>query len=198
MDITGLLQTKIKLVVDALTTMHSEVVDIGKAYWATDANVLVVALTNDTDAATLTTKLTKAEYVAGVTLCSEMADFFDNAAVSTADYIVSCNKLRYGSHATGAKLSEATEQLGTRMNLVALNCVELFKIVKDILSIYVANEVGDMIANIDAQRHVPGSQMTRDELNSGIALVEQFKKMMNNEAVTPGDYATTLSQWQVL
>jgi len=84
------------------------------------------------------------------------------------------------------------------MNLVALNCVELFKLVKDILSIYVANEVGDMIANIDAQRHVPGSQMTRDELNSGIALVEQFKKMMNNEAVTPGDYATTLSQWQVL
>jgi len=198
MDVTALLQTKIKIVVDAMSLMQNEVLDITKAYWATDANTKISALSLDTDAATLATKLTKAEYLGGITAVEALGKFFTNQAVTTADYLISFDKLRYGSHAAGAKLSEATEQLGSRMNLVALNAIEMFKMAKDILSIYINNEVGDMIANLDAQRHIPGSQMTEDELSSGVTVVEQFKKLVNNEAVTQGDYASTLAKWQIL
>ena len=84
------------------------------------------------------------------------------------------------------------------MYQVALDCVELFKKCKNVLEAYSGNEVGDMIANLDIQRHIPGSEMTKDELSSGIVIVEQFKKMINAEAVTQGDYAATLAKWQSL
>jgi hypothetical protein len=198
MDITNILQTNIKQFVDASVTMYAEVKDISKAYWATDANTKISGLANDTDAATLSTKLTKVEYITSITFVAALENFFGNSAVGQSDYMVTCNKLKYGSHATGAKLSEATEQLGSRMNLVALNAIEMFKWANNILTIYASNEVGDMIANIDAQRHIPGSQMNKDELNSGITLVEQFKKIINNEVVATGDYASTLAKWSRL
>jgi hypothetical protein len=198
MDVTALLQTKIKTVVDSLTTMQGEANDIVKAYWATDASTLVTALPNATDAATLSTKLTKAEYNAGVLLMTELSFFFSNQAVSQGDYLTNCDNLKYGSHPSGAKLSEATEQLGVRMNLVALNCVELSKIAQDILNIYLDNQVNTMVAGIDAQRRVPGSDMTQDELVSGVVLVQQFKALLSNLAVTQGDYASTLAKWQTL
>jgi hypothetical protein len=177
--------------------MKEETKDIGKTYWSTDANTKITAA-GDTDAVTLSTHLIKTEYVSGVTLCEALTNFFGNAAVSTSDYLQSCQKIRYGSAAAPTKLSEATEDLGNRMYQVACNCIEIFKECRVILEIYSNNEIGDMIANLDVQRMIPGSEMTKDQLSSAITLVEQFKKMLNNEAVSTGDYAASLAKWQNL
>jgi len=197
MEITKKLQVEIASVVESMLTMKEEVKSIGKAYWSTNANTLVGAL-GSTDAATLSTKLTKTEYLAGITLCEDLEDFFTNDAVTTTGYQASCMLLKYGSHATGTKLSEATEDIGTRMKQVGVDCLELFKKCRNILEMYANNEVGDMIANLDTQRMIPGSEMTKDVLSSGVTLVEQFKKLINNEAVTTGDYSATLAKWQSL
>lgn len=193
-NITNQLQEHIAEVAESMMLIEEESKDIGKVYWSTDANTVIGAL-GASDAATLATTLTKTEYLSGVTLAEELEDFFFNEAVSTSDYIQNCEKIKYGSAATGVNRGNATEALGSRIYQVALDCIELYKSCRHILRLYSQNEVGDMIANLDTHRIIPGSEMTRDELNSGITLVEQFKKMMNNEAVTQGDYSATLAKW---
>jgi hypothetical protein len=41
-------------------------------------------------------------------------------------------------------------------------------------------------------------EMTSSELSAAITLIEQFKKMINNEAVTTGNYVSTLAKWERL
>jgi len=194
--ITARLQNELMSMVALWTTMKEEASDIYKGYWATDANTTVGALSPGTAAATLATKLTKDEYIAGITMVEDIEDFFGNQPVSTTDYLATCEKLRYGSAATPTKTSEATEGLGDRMYQVALNCITLFGNCNTVLEMYFANEVNDQIANLDNERNVTGSNMTKKDLADGIVLVEQFKKMLNNEAVAAADYAATLGLWQ--
>jgi hypothetical protein len=197
MDITRVYQNKVKTLVALWLTMKEEVKDIGKCYWSTDANTKITAA-GDTDPVTLGTHLLKSSYVSGITLCEALSNFFSNTEVSTADYLQTCHKLRYGGAAVPTKLSDATEELGSRMYVVACDAIEIFKECRVILELYSNNEIGDMVANLDVQRMIPGSEMTKDQLSSAITVVEQFKKMLNNEAVSTGDYAASLAKWQNL
>jgi hypothetical protein len=197
MDVTRYLQIEIKAAVDSLSIMKEEVADIGKVYWATDANTAIGALAAG-DAATLSTKLTKTEVMSGITLCEQLDKFFTNQALSTSDYRVSCENLIYGNDGRSSKLSESVEALGTRMVRVAQDCIILYKKSAEILSTHISNQVNLMIADIDADRVIPGSDMTKDELSSGMVLLEQFHKLINGDATSQGDYASTLAQWKRL
>jgi hypothetical protein len=197
MDVTRYLQIEIKAIVDSLSIMKEEVADIGKVYWSTDANTALSALAAG-DAATLSTKLTKSEMVSGITLCEQLDKFFTNQALAASDYGSTCQNLVYGNDARTAKLSESVEALGTRMVQVARDCLVIFKKCTELLSVYSANQVNLMITSLDTDRTIPGSDMTKDELSSGMVLLEQFKKLINNETATQGDYASTLAQWKRL
>lgn len=197
LDVTRILQTEINDLMTSWETMKDEVIDISKAYWSTDANSQI-ASASATQAVTLSSYYIKTEYSSGITLLEDMEDFFIGDPVTKTDYRQTCHKLRYGSAATPAKLSEATEDLGARMKVVAVNSLTAFNKCQHVLKIYNENEVGDMIANLDVQRAIPGSEMTKDDLNSGITMVEQFKKMLNNEDVNAADYSVTMAKWRRL
>jgi hypothetical protein len=197
MDITRIIQNEIKVLVTAWSLMKEEAKDIGKVYWSTAVNTTIDAL-GGTDAATYSTHLIKNEFVSGITLNESLDKFFSNQAVTQADYIQSSNLLKYGSAATPTLRTDAVEQLGARIVQIAVDSIEIYKMCRVILEIYSAEEIGDMIANLDIQRMIPGSDMTKDQLSSGIFLVEQFKKLMNNEVVSTGDYASTLAKWQTI
>jgi len=175
--------------------MKEEVKNVTKTYWSTDATTLITGA-SDPDPVTFATHLIKTEYIGGITLVEELEDFFINSAVTQADYAQTCEKLLYGCAVEPTKLSNATEEVGDRLIVVAGNCAELCKKCCNMLELYINNQVDLMIANLDTQRIIPGSQMTKDELSSGITLVEQFKKMMNNEVVSTADYSATLAKWQ--
>lgn len=196
-DITRILQTEIKDMMDSWETMKDESVDISKAYWSTDATTQISSA-SATQAVTLSSYLVKEEYSAGITLMEDMEDFFTGEAVTQTDYRQTCEKLKYGSAVNPVKLSEATEALGARMKTVAINALTLFNKCQNVLKIYNENEVGDMIANLDTQRVIPGSEMTKDDLSSGITMVEQFKKMLNNEVVSTAGYDSTMAKWRRL
>ena len=195
--ITRKLQNDIKSIINALQILKEESKDIVKVYWATGISTLLAAK-NDGDAVTISTKLTKAQYVSGITMVTEFNDFFSNAAVTTGDYIETCQKLKYGNDEAVTILSESTEAAGDRLYQVALDCIELFKNCRDTLDLYIDNEVGECVAVWTNERVVYGADMNKSELSAGITLVEQFKKMMNNEAVNTGDYETSIASWQHL
>jgi len=198
MDVTKVIQIDLKEMMVQCCCLACEAKEIDNAYWDTNANTLVSALSSDTDAATLETKLTKAEYIAGITMVQNLFKMFNNEAVSTADYEGTCNLLRYGSHATGSKLSEATEEIGNRMKQLAVDMMTTYGYAKKVLQIYNAEEVGDMIANLDNERRIPGSNMNKQQLNAAITYCSQFVNFMTSQAVTTGDYATTVAQWQTI
>jgi len=195
--ITRKLQNDIKSIINALQILKEESKDIVKVYWATGISTLLAAK-NDGDAVTISTKLTKAQYVSGITMVTKFNNFFSNAAVTTGDYIETCQKLKYGNDEAVTILSESTEAAGDRLYQVALDCIELFKNCRDTLDLYIDNEVGECVAVWTNERVVYGADMNKSELSAGITLVEQFKKMMNNEAVNTGDYETSIASWQHL
>lgn len=197
MDVTRYIQIEIKSIIDSMSVMKTEVQNIGKVYWSTDANTAVAAL-GASDAATMVSKLTKTEFLSGITLCEQLDKFFTNQALTQSDYMSSCENIIYGNDGRTSKLSESVEGLGNRMLQVSLNCVELFKKATNVLKIYNENEVGTMISGIATTRLIPGSEMTKAELSSGITLLEQFKKVLNNEVATQGDYGSTLAIWNRL
>jgi len=197
MDITRQLQTDIKLLINSWLTMKNESTDIGKVYWSTDANTAVAALTTG-EATTMVSKLTKEEFLAGITLAEQLDKFFTNQSLTASDYLASCQNTIYGNNARTSKLSESVEALGDRMKQVSQDCITIYKKCLDILKSYTENEVGTMIASISSNRIIPGSDMTKAELLSGITLCEQFNKLLSNQAATQGDYAATLVTWSRL
>lgn len=197
MDVTRYIQIEIKSIVDSMSVMKTEVQNIGKVYWSTDANTAVAAL-GASEPVTMVSKLTKTEFLSGITLCEQLDKFFTNQALTQSDYMSSCENIIYGNDGRTSKLSESVEGLGNRMLQVCQDCVTLFKKCTEVLKIYNENEIGTMISGISTTRLIPGSEMTKAELSSGITLLEQFKKVLNNEVATQGDYGSTLAIWNRL
>lgn len=193
---TKKIQIDIKSFMDGMLWLKETSKCIYDAYWDTDASTLVPALASGVSGATVESSLTKDEFVNGITFIEDLVDLFSNGAVSQADYLGTCNKLQYGSASITVPLSNATEALGTRLQTLGINCIGYYHDARNILNFYTNNELGDMISSLDAQRIVPGSDMTVSDLNAGITLVEQYKKMINNEVVSQALYEATVATWQ--
>lgn len=193
--ITCKLETEIESFMTSMESLQRESSDIYAVYWKTDANTTLGGF-SDSDPVTITTKLTKAELVAGVTFCEELEDFFTGEAVSQSDYLQTLLNIRYGNNEkTSPVASVAVEAIGDRLYQVSLDCIQLFKNAKDILDVYTNNEIGDMVTNFDNHRIIWGSNMNKLELNEAITLVEQYKKMINNEVVSTASYGDTVAKW---
>ena len=196
--LTKLLQTNIKIIFDLLESIKQESADIYKAYWSSDANTTVGAL-GDSDPATYASRLIKTEYSSGLALVEDLDDFFTNSAVTQTDYKQTCGNLFYGSATTPTLRTNATEAIGDRLKNIASSCLAADKLCVEALKLHTESEIYDAFTNngnFSAGNIVFGSEMTKADLNAGITLIEQFKKMMNNEAVTTADYAVTLATWK--
>jgi len=198
MSVTNLLKNEMKALFSSLTIIKEESKDIGKVYWATDANTIITAVTLGTDPVTVTTKLTKTEYGNGITTMEQLDKFFSNQALTTSDYLSHCQNIKYGDAVLATALSSAVEALGDRMYQVCIDSIELFKQCRNILNLYTSNEVDSMIGSLSDETHVPGCYITKADFAAGITLTEQFKKLLNNEATTQGSYETTLANWELL
>lgn len=196
--ITELLQSDLIGIMNTLKSLQRECKNIYDSYWKTDANTNVSGLSLDTDPAAKTAKLTKKDYTDGITFCQDFNDFFNNTAVTTSDYYQILVKIQYGDADLTTPLSEATESIGDRLKQLALNCLDLYNQVLDTIDMYYDNEIGDILAVIDDDRIVYGSNMTKVELSDALTLLQQYVNMLSNSAVTTGDYSTTIGSWQRL
>lgn len=194
--ITELLQAKFKTFAKNMTQVIDKTTFINKAYFSTDASTSVLALVAGTDGASLNTKLTKTEYISGITLVEELVDFFNNGAVTTGDYLSTLMGLTYGSAAVAANLSDATEDIADRMVALASDLFEYYDEATLIKDLYDNSDLSVLVANANAGTVVYGASMTVSDLNSAITLVEQFLKIFNNEAVNQALYSDTVATWQ--
>jgi len=192
--VTSVLQTKIKIIMISLSSAQNECKDIYDAYFKTDAST-AIGEKSDSDPVTVSTKLTKLEFVSGITFCENLNKFFTNTAVSQSDYLQTLANLRYGNDAAGTVLSVSVESLGERLYQLALDCIELFKLSKHVLDYYNDNEVVDIVAVLDDDRLIFGSDMTTKELSLAAVLIEEYRSLIDNEAADTGDYSATIAKW---
>lgn len=196
-NVTNLLKNEMKALFSSFTIIKEESKDIGKVYWATDVNTIIAAK-GASDPVTVETDLTKTEYSNGITTMEQLDKFFSNQALTTSDYLSHCQNIKYGDADLATALSSGVEALGDRMYQVSIDCIELFKQCRNILNIYTSNEVSDMVSSLENERIVPGTQISKADFAAGITLVEQFKKLLNNETTVQGSYETTLANWELL
>lgn len=197
-QITVLLQNNIKTIMTSLASMQRECKSIYDSYWKTMANTTVSGLSTDATPATVTSKFTKKNYIDAITLSESLNNFFQNAAVTTGDYLQTAVTAKYGNAVLGSAIDVPTESIGDRLKQLCLDCIEIYRQSQNVLDLYFDNEVGDIVAVLDAQRIVYGSEMTVSDLSSAMTLLQQFNNFMSNSIVTAGDYNSTISKWNRL
>ncbi len=195
-SITLVLEGEFKSFATNLQWIMQEAIDVDKAYFATDASTLVGALGSSTSGASLDTKLTKGQYQNYIGFMEQLKNFFGNSAVSTGDYLTNIDQAIYGNAAAPAKLSDATESLANRMKVHAQSCLTNFLKAKTLLDLYNNSELGVIVAGCTGAREVFGANMNVTQLIQGITLVEQFKKLINNESVAQNLYSANVAIWQ--
>lgn len=197
-NVTINIEADFKAFAESMSLIMNEAKDIHSAYFATDASTLVEALASGTTGASFDSKLTKAQYQNGIGFLEQINKFFNNEAVTTGDYLNTLNNLIYGNAAVPGNIGDAVESLATRMKNLARSCMTHFVTAKDILETYNNSELGTIVAEITGARIVYGANMSVTQLTQGVTLVEQFKKLINNEAVATGLYSANVAIWKML
>lgn len=194
-NLTLELENEIKSFTNQMKNIWLEAEDIYKIYWSAGPSSELSGLANG-DAATVSTKLTKLEITNGLTFCEELIDFFTNDAVAQADYMATIQNIYYGNNAAVSPISVAVEALGSRLYNLAGTCWTQHNKAKSLLDFYNDTEISAAIGAISTTTVVFGANANKSLFTSGMTLIEQFKKMINNEAVTTGDYAATVAKWE--
>ena len=122
--------------------------------------------------------------------------FFSNQAVAQSDYLQTIEQIKYGNAELVTQLSEATEQIGTRIKQLCLDALEIYKQILDAIDLYFKNEIGDMLAVMDSHRIFSGAEMNVSDLTAAITLFQQFQNMIENSAVATAEYGGTIAIWE--
>jgi len=101
----------------------------------------------------------------------------------------------YGDTDGATSVPASAEALGDRLLALSNSCLAMLNACRDALAFYSANEISDMVAVLEPERGIFGSNMTKQLLIDGMTCVENFKKMLNNEVATQGDYNSTIHKW---
>ena len=189
------LEAELKAFTQTMKSIWIESEDLYKLYWSGGPSSEISGLGND-DPVTVGSKLSKAELVAGLTVAEQLKNFFGNASVSQSDYWANLENILHGNSSAVAPISAAVESMGSRLLNLSGTLLTSFNKAKALLDIYNDSQISLAVGAISDSTIVFGANSTKALFVSGITLVEQFKKMINNEAVATADYASTLAKWE--
>lgn len=194
--IASIVQDLIKTVMDSLLYMSAQIADIEKLYF-TKVSGDIAGLTGG-DPVTVTTKLTKDDLIAGITLIQQVDKYFGNENMITSDYYGTLIRLINGDNSATGEISPSTEVIGEDLKSLAETLIDINQKCSVIFNMYNDNELNDIIANIESARVVYGATITVSLYSDGITLIEQFSNFVGNVSVITGDYASTINQWQAV
>ena len=197
-NITQVMETEFKGFAGEMAWLMKEAKDIEKAYFASDASATVSGLASGSDAASFDTKLTKTEMQNAIGYIQQVKNFFDNVAVTQGDYYTNIEQVIFGSAASPTKRSDATESIANRIKIFCESSLTNFQKALELKDKYDNSELGVLVGGLTAQRQIYGANMNNQQLTQGITLVEQFKKMINNEVVAQGLYSANVAVWLLL
>lgn len=195
---TLVLENSLKEVCQGNDAIKDEVNDLYTLYWSGGVSTAIGLIASASDPATKASALSKQNIIDSLTMVEALKNFFGNSAVGTGAYDQTCTKLLYGSTASGSVLSVPLEAYGDRVKSLAGTLMTLFAEAKRGLKTYNLFNIDVAIgtnASVPASRVVYGAEMTKELMLVGVVFTEQFKKLMNGEAVSTGDYAGSVALW---
>lgn len=191
--ITQTVEESIKTFMSAFTYMPAKCDDIQKIYY-TSVNSAISGL-GDSDPVTLSTKLTKSNVINGITLTEQLENFLGNASVVTGDYYATLVQLTNGIADSTATINAACEYLGEQLRSLANDVLTAQQRAKVINDLYTDNQISTVVAAIDSDRVVYGSNSTASKFSSASLMISQLLNMIGNSDTTSGDYMSTVSNW---
>lgn len=193
---TQILETKIKTFMTSMLWMQPEASDLAKLYWAEVNSDSTYTALSSSAAATYSTKLTKQELTNALTFIEELEDFYTNSALTQADYLANIQAIVYGNDEyTSPGISPAIEGFGERSVTLLESVLVCFKDAKDMLDIYFDNEISDAVGALTGEE-CPWYAFSKSDFTEAISLIENFKKLVNNEVASQADYGATIAKWR--
>lgn len=193
-NITLELQQDIVTAMDSFRGMRNEGKDLYNLYWKGTVSSDISALA-DGDPASIEGELTKIDLTNGLAILEQMDNFWQNSAVTQADYNISIQKILHGDAVLGTALSADTEDYAARLVQFCTDMLTQYNRARGIINCYNACEVAAAVAAISTQTIVFGSEMTKDDLTSAVTLLSEIIDFIENAAVATGDYKATLAKW---
>lgn len=188
------LQQDVKSIMDSLLAMRNEGLDIYNLYWKGGVTGDISALSSG-DPVSYSTRLNKGQLASALTLADQLGNiFFENASVTTGDYMATCQVLQYG-YETPTLLTPAVEGFAAKAYAFARSCVDIYNKARNCENFYSSVLYASIAALASGSDVVPGSDMTKDEILAAIDLIQQYQKFIQNQAVTTGYYRTVLGIW---
>ncbi len=192
--ITSVLEADIKELMTKFCTMRNEGKDLYNLYWKGSVNT--DAAGTGTDPVAVTAKLTKAEVISILALVEQLDNFWENIAVTQADYQVTIQNVTHGDAVLGAALSSDTEDFADRGIVFCQDLLEQYNMARRADNLYVASEISAAVAGISPQTVVFGATMTKDDLTSAINLIRELINFIENAAIAQAEYKATLIKWR--
>lgn len=198
MNVAAQIQNQVKMLMAELNELNNAASQIGKAYWATDANVKVAAVADSATAVTVSSRLTKAQFLSGIGLCEQITKFFSNQATSQADNCATMLSIHMGNGAAVAILSEATEHLGQKMVNLCDSLIAIHKKSRELLAIYWGAELGAAVNAISDSTIVFGGNVTKSQIAAAVTLMDNLNKFCENSQAATSDYGATIAKWAIV
>lgn len=196
MSTSSQIQSDIKILFNSFESMYNEAQDLENLY---NKGSVSADISGDAGSAPVTqaTQLTKDQVISIAVLVENFRKFFENVAISTADYMTTCQDVSYGV-ATATFKNNTVEEYGNRGVQFSKDCITQFNRGRLIDNDYLSTELSAMVAAASIQTVVPGSDMTKDQLTSAVNLVGDFDDFLNNVAPGTADRKVTLGKWTAL
>jgi hypothetical protein len=192
--LTRVLQDDLKTMMLSFNDMRNIALELSNMYWKSTIQADIAALLV-TDPVTIAGKYTKADIITALTLVESFKNMFGNVAVPTADNMSSIITLKNGNAVLGAPISSALEDYGGKALQFSYDLMTQYNWSRDADNLYNNSEIGAAVGVMSNQTVVYGSEMTKDDLVSGIVLAQQIQNFCDNIAVATSDYSATLAKW---
>lgn len=194
-DVSLRLEGQLQTFMSSMQFIHREAEGIVRAYFATNASSLVSGLAQDSTPATVSTKLTKVQFINMIGALQQVEKFFENQAVTTGDYLNNLQNVVDGSAVLATPLSNEVEALGVKIRSIAVLMLGLYPQAVDLVEVYNTSQLGSAVAAVSDHIVVYGANKTKSVYLSGIVLTDNFAKMLGNQAVAQANYEDTVSLW---
>ena len=194
-NLTLEMQQEIASIMSLFRSMRNEGKDLTNMYFKANVSGDIAGLAGG-DPAAKNAKLTKTDIVNGFTMMDNLNNFWENTAVSMADYNATIQLILNGSAVLGTELSVAVENFADRLKIFSQNALNQFNSVRDISRQYTDTELSAAVTAISIETVVFGSEMTANELTDAINMFNKYIDFIQNTAVaTSADYGITIQEW---
>jgi hypothetical protein len=147
---------------------------------------------------TVSTGLSKANFLAGIGLCEQIYKFFANQATAQADNCATMLAIHVGGEQASQVLSIPTEHIGNNLLNLCNTLIEIHKQSRELLAVYWGAELGAAVGAISDSTIVFGGTVTKSQISAAITLLDNLNKFCENLQASTADYGASIAKWAIV